>query len=236
MKRALLLAAAAVQLTIGFSVHAFSSINNDNDYNNEELAVGGYLSMGTAAVLGDGYAELYQINPDDKSLSYSAGGGAYFDYYLNPRLGVEAGLGFLGKGLRYTGYVLGEKWRTRARLVYMEIPISLKFNIDRRFQITAGIALWVALSGKEVTHTENARIETDWSEDRFWAPYHRANVGPKISFAYAVKAGPVHVVPGVTWMLHLINDFDNDDIQGDTEYVMREMNIMLNVGVEWCFR
>ena len=198
---------------------------------NEETAVGGYLAMGTATVLGDGYADLNGID-QDKSLSYSAGGGLYIDHYFNEWFGVEAGIGFLGKGARYKGSVLGEDWRMRLRFVYMEIPIALKLNIDRRFQITAGIALWVALTGKEVGNAGSVSVENKFDSDEDWAPYHRANVGPKLSFAYAIPVGPVNIVPGLTWMMHLINDIDT----ATADHTMREMNIMLQVGVDWFFR
>ncbi len=205
----------------------------------ETAAVGGTLTMGSATTLGEGYAGLARIDLQpglDKSLSFSAGGGAYIDYYFVPWFGVEGGIGFVGKGVRYKGAVLGEPWRTRLRLIYMELPISLKFNIARRFRIGLGVALWVAVSGKEKTHAGDAVIENKLDEDRLWAPYHRANVGPKVSLAYAIPLGPVHILPGASWMMHIVNDLDNDDIPGDTDYVMREMNVMLNVGVEWFFR
>jgi hypothetical protein len=230
MKRALLIKVAVAILSTTFAGNALAF--NDN----EVAALGGYVSMGTTTVLGDGYAELNQINLEDKSLSFAAGGGLYIDYYFNSWFALDAGMGFVGQGLRYRGYVLGEKWRTRVRLVCMEIPISLKFNIDRRFQIAIGIALWVAVSGKETTHAADADVENKWTEDRHWAPYRRANVGPKVSFAYAIPVGPIHIVPGLSWMMHLINDFDNGDIPNNGEFVMREMNIMLHVGVEWFFR
>ena len=231
--KATLLQLAPLLVLLGASGRAHALEKNLN----EETAVGGYLAMGTATVLGDGYADLPTHNIDQpKSLSYSAGGGFYIDHYLNEWFGIEAGIGFIGKGVRYKGSVLGEDWRMRLRLVCMEIPVALKFNIDRRFQITAGIALWVTVSGKETGKTGSVTIENKFDTDADWAPYRRANVGPKISFAYAIPVGPVNIVPGLTWMMHLVNDIDSNDVSATADYPMREMNIMLQVGIDWFFR
>ena len=210
------------------------SMSFRSETQNEKMAIGGILSMGIAMGIGDGYAEYMDVNPTWKTPRFAAGGGAYFNYYFAPWFGLHVGLVFVGKGTRYNGDILNESWHTRLALVYLELPFALKFNIDRRFQITAGGALWVAVFGKATTVAGDVEVEDDFEESD-WDSYHRANIGPKVSLAYSIPLGPINLVPGATWMFHTVNDLDNDEIPGKDDHQLRMMNVMIDVGVEWFF-
>jgi hypothetical protein len=182
-------------------------------------------------VVGDGYEELNPfVDQDDRTAMFSIGTYTYFDYYFTAIIGIEAGLGFLTKGVRFTP-VLPQMIRERA--VYMEIPVSFKLDY-RHFQCTFGLALFVALSGRNTTKTDNEDRDVEWDSDR-WDTIHRANLGPRLTLGYAIPVGPIYIVPGLTWMIHLINDLNNDEILGDVYHKVRATNVMFNIGVEWGF-
>jgi hypothetical protein len=117
--------------------------------------------------------------------------------------------------------------------------VAFKLNIHG-FQAAFGIALWVALAGKRTSADETSVVHTKWTSDGdpSWAMYHRANVGPWVNMGYAIEVGPVEIVPSVTWMMHGINDLDNDGIPPftiETDFQLRAMNVMINCGAQWGF-
>ena len=225
-------------IAIGLLVSFLSSsaVAYEGEHGDKKMVVGGNLSLGFAMVAGDGYEEIYNtpiidsdINRDNRTAKFSIGGDAYFDFYFTPMLGVEAGIGFLTKGIRFAD----GSWTHKTALTYMEIPVCFKVDY-RHFQGTVGLALFVALSGYTKTTYDNEEEKTKWGDDE-WEYVHRANLGPKMSFSYAIPVGPVFVVPGVSWSMHLINDLNNDEIPGDAAHNMRANNLMFNVGAEWGF-
>ncbi len=200
------------------------------------MYVGGFFGMGLAHMIAHGY-EGFSNNPDidrnNKTPSMSIGGGAYFIYYFTDMVGVQVGLGFLSKGTRFRWEAGGDRYVERIRLAYMEIPMLARINI-KKFQIGAGIALWVALAGKTMDKEPDTRIYTKWTATE-WDRYHRVNLGPWFNFGYAIPVGPVEIIPNFTWSMHLINDINNDGFDGDTGYRMRAMNFMFNCSVQWGF-
>lgn len=177
------------------------------------MVVGGQISMGIAHIIGDN---------NDAKPRFAGGGLVYFDYYLSEMLALEAGLGMVGKGSRYEEGPA----EIKGKGLYMEIPLGVKLNIQN-FRIGAFLAMYIGLTGKTKAEISGNESESDWE----WDHYRRFNLGPKISLGYAIPVGPVFIVPGMDWSLHLINEFK--DMPDDFDDSVRSMNIMFNVGVEF---
>jgi hypothetical protein len=178
-----------------------------------QFVIGGQLRLGMAHLIGDN---------DEAKIKFAGGGMAYFDFYLMEMLAIEAGLGLVGKGARYDeGEVTG-----RASGIYLEIPLGVKLNIHN-VRIGVFIALNLGLTGKTKMEMGGQESEDDWD----WDHYRRFNLGPKISIGYAIPVGPVWIVPGIDWSLHLLNEYY--DMPSGFDDSIRAMNIMFHVGVEF---
>jgi hypothetical protein len=175
------------------------------------FVVGGMMSMGMANIIGEAN------DTQDAKVRFAGGGSAYFDWYLMDMLALEGGLGFVGKGCRSGD---GDD-KTKLMLTYFEITLGAKLNIHN---FRAGLFLVPAfgLSGKFKNDDNSADYKWDDMETR------RANLGVKVGFGYAIPVGPIAIVPGLDWSMHLIND----QKEGDSA---RAMNIMINAAVEWGF-
>jgi hypothetical protein len=194
----------------------------------DRMVIGGYYTNGIAMVAGDGYEEWRNFDRDNRTAKFSVGGGGYFDFFFTPYVGIEAGIGFLNKGIRFSHS--GNSYKES--IVYMEMPFMVKIDF-RHFQAAFGFALSIALSGRSITKYDE-RKEIDRWDGNEWDYVHRANLGPKIALGYAIPVGPIFIVPGMSWTMHLINDLNNDDIPPDgTDYQARAVNLMFTVAVEW---
>ena len=96
-----------------------------------------------------------------------------------------------------------------------------------------------ALAGKSKSEGEieglDMSAEVKWNDD-MWDSYRRFNIGPKIVLGYAIPVGPISIVPGISWSLHLLNeykDLDDDDFEENDDDSIRAMNIMFRVGAEF---
>lgn len=187
------------------------------------FVVGAFMSMGMALAVGDLGEGV------DQKPRFAGGGGAYFDFYLMEILALEGGVGFIGKGYRTKEEEAGVEAKMWTRYIYMEIPLGVKLNI-KGFQAGVAVALNFALSGKVKTDVDGHENTHTVSGDD-WDDTMRFNFGPKITLGYAIPIGPIALVPGLSWSMHILNDYkgDVDDIKA------RAMNIMFNVGAEFGF-
>jgi len=189
------------------------------------MTIGAFINMGMAHMVGD---------YDDAKMRFAGGFGAYFDFYITPMLALEAGLGIEGKGMR----VEEGDWKSRQKVTYLEIPLGAKLNISN-FQASLLFVLDFALAGKTKSEGDveglDVSAEVKW-EDAQWDYYRRVNIGPKIVLGYAIPVGPISIVPGISWSLHLVNDYkdlDDDDFDENNDDSIRAMNIMFRVGAEF---
>ena len=184
------------------------------------MAIGAFVNMGMAHMVGDN---------DDAKMRFAGGFGAYFDFYVIPMLAIEAGLGIEGKGTRYDE----DDWDSREKITCLEIPLGVKLNISN-FQASLLFVLNFALAGKSKTEGEidgiDVSAEVKWDDD-MWDHYKRVNIGPKIVLGYAIPIGPISIVPGISWSLHLLNE--HKDMPDDFDDSIRAMNIMFRVGAEF---
>ena len=199
-----------------------------------QMVLGGYYNNGIAFEGGHGVEDWRIADRYHRTPKFSLGGGAYFDFYFTGLIGLEAGLGFLNKGVRFAD---GDEWY-KENLVYMELPVMIKFNI-KGFEAAAGLALFVGLTGRSVDkNNDDDRFIHPWNKDD-WDYVHRVNFGPKIVLGYAIPVGPIAIVPGMSWMIHLVNDLDNKEIDKDYPFIdnpdfqARAMNLMFFVAAEW---
>lgn len=174
------------------------------------MVVGGAISMGMAHSI---------VDEGDPKPRFAGGGSAYFDFYLMEMLALEGNLGMVGKGCRVE---VGDD-DVKTKLIYMEIGLGAKLNI-KGFRAALLVVPAIGLSGKY--KTDNASQDVDWDRDNI----RRFNLGLKVGLGYAIPVGPIAIVPGLDWSIHLLNDYDGP---GDAK--ARAMNLMFNVGVEFGF-
>ncbi len=184
------------------------------------VVVGAYISMGMAHWIGDVNSGKFR---------FAGGGGAYFNYYLSPTVALDMGLGFVGKGVRYKFTEGGEDTDLRLKLTYLRIPLGIKLNFSG-IQAAVQWELAFAIAGKLKTESEVLDIETkikgdDWDDMNI----RRVNMGPRVVLGYAIPLGPVSLVPGASWSMHVISEHKEGDDAA------RAMNIMFNVAGEFGF-
>jgi hypothetical protein len=187
------------------------------------MFVGAHGDVGLAHVVGNDTA--------DKKVRLAGGGGAYFDYYLNPMIALEGGIGVVGKGYRYRGPYVGSLYcgTKTVRLIFMEIPLGAKLNI-KNFQASVLFSINIALAGKTASDSNACPpSEHDWEEQQ-WGRYRRFNIGPKIVLGYAIPIGPVSLVPGVYWSMHVL---DNNWVT--SYHGPHAMNYMFRLALEFGF-
>ncbi len=194
------------------------------DAGHKKFAVGGYMGLGLTTLVGDDL-ELYGDEEDKPR--FSGGGAAYFDFYLMEILGLEAGIGFFGKGGRWD-----VDDDPRIKIQVLEIFFGAKLNI-KGFQAAVLIALDIGLKIKIKDD------DSESSDDDYWDYYRRFNLGPKIVLGYAIPVGPISLVPGVSWYIDLINGVNNEEIEDDwgydPEWKIRGMTLLFHVGAEFGF-
>ena len=186
------------------------------------MAIGAFINMGMAHMVGDN---------GDAKMRFAGGFGAYFDFYIIPMLALEAGLGIEGKGSRAEDE--DSDFKVRDKITYLEIPLGAKLNISN-FQASLLFVLNFALAGKTKSEGDFDGLdisgEVKWNDD-MWDHYRRVNIGPKIVLGYAIPVGPISIVPGISWSLHLLNEAK--DMPDDYDDSIRAMNIMFRVGAEF---
>jgi hypothetical protein len=166
--------------------------------------IGGHFSLGMANAVGEECE-------GDCRVRFAGGGGVYYDLYLSDVFALEIGVGLLGRGWEADGL----KWK----LLFLSVPLGVKLDLQG-FRIGVAVALEVGL-----------RARTDWEyqdQEDLWEYYDRLNFGPRVSLGYAIPVGPIAIVPGIDWSMHVLSaGHDDRFIEGP-----RFMNIMFNVGVE----
>lgn len=192
------------------------------------MALGVYFGPGVAMAAGNGYEHMSDnLTRDDRHGKLSIGSGIYFTYFANENTGAELGVGFVSKGILFKLDGSNDN-EHRLNLLYLEVPFGVKVDYNR-FLVGIQVAFYMALKG-----TRYGDVETPFT-DAEWDVHRRFNFGPKISFGYAIEAGPIFVVPGLTWSMHILSDIDSDSVSGGGTYNMRFVNLMFNIGVEWAF-
>ncbi len=101
--------------------------------------VGAQLDAGAAAIIGDDLSDL------DPKLRFAMGLGGHYEYRLNETLGLVTGLGFMGKGCRFSSkeYDYSERYK----LLYLTIPLGAQARFGN-IRAYGSIPLNFALRGK----------------------------------------------------------------------------------------
>jgi hypothetical protein len=230
--------AGAVAAASGGTAAAVSSSAVESAGGPKTFAVGLTFGLGIATITGDGWTEYMGIGSGDKKARFSFCGTGYFVYYFTPMIGLQAGLGFIGKGVRGKGEIAGTDFELKEKINYMEIPIALRLNVEY-FQAAVGLAMDIALTGETKTDADDHVTTRTWNDDN-WKYFHRFNLAPWIFAGAAIPAGPISVVPGISWSIHLINDLNKEEIHKDSgieedHLKAHAMNFMFHVGAEFGF-
>ena len=185
------------------------------------MVIGAQLSMGMAHAVGDD-----EVVGDAKP-KFGGGGYLYFDYYLLEILAIEAGLGIINKGYRIDESEGGVDYKSRVSIAYLEIPIGAKLNyMNIRAAVLFGFNIGFAGKAKEKEPQERD-TDIEFDEPDYT---RRFNISTKIALGYGIPVGPITIVPGLDWSIHLMNDYDGP--QSD-DYAARAMNLMFNCAVEY---
>ena len=173
------------------------------------MAVGAYLGMGMSLAVGS--------DTDAFDPKFAGGFGAYFDFYIMPMLALTGGMDFQNKGYRFDNG--GD---IRVSYFYLDIPLGAKLNINN-FRAALMVSLNFALAGKYKSDEYESDVE-DWDN------FRRFNLSPKIALGYGIPIGPITIVPGISWSMHLLKDAK--DIPTDS---IRNMLILFTAGAEFGF-
>ncbi len=187
------------------------------------LTVGAYMSMGM------GHA-FYTDDDADPKPRFAGGFAAYVDWYLADIFALEAGLGFLGKGARDEEDLGGDTYKLKIRAVYMEIPIGAKLNIAG-FQAALLLAPAFGVGG-EYKGEYNGDTDTDDIDFGDSGEPKVFNLGMKVVLGYAIPVWRLFIVPGISFNVDLLNEFDEDDINDEA---VRWWNLMFHIGAEFGF-
>ncbi len=111
----------------------------------------------------------------------------------------------------------------------MPLQVSIPLVVDLGVQQPNLDLPTFALAGKSKSESGDTETEHKWDGDD-WDNFRRFNMGPRIRVGYAIPVGPIAIVPGIYWSLHVLNENTGDN---SDDYAMRAMNIMFLVAVEF---
>jgi len=170
-----------------------------------------------------GMATMLVENCSNCSIRFAGGGGAHYNLYLADVFGLHAGISFTGRGLKASGLAnTTSQEEQKIKVVYMDIPLGIKLRFSH-FQLALGVSLDFALTGK----SENPDADFNDAAWELWA--RRFNLGAWIGFGWAIHAGPIDIVPGFSWNMHILDE----NTSGSAFGFVRPMNFMIDLGVEF---
>jgi hypothetical protein len=185
------------------------------------LTVGAYMAMGM------GHAFVSDDDADPKP-RFAGGFAAYVDWYLTDIFALQGGMGFIGKGAREEDADLEAKLRA----VYFEIPIGAKLNIQG-FQAALLLAPAFGVGGKYKWELDGNKHSDDIDFGDSGEP-KVFNLGLKVVLGYAIPlpVANLAIVPGLSFNVDLLNEYDEDDIDDEA---VRWWNLMFHIGAEFGF-
>ncbi|MFA6618776.1 MAG: porin family protein [Candidatus Neomarinimicrobiota bacterium] len=146
------------------------------------------------------YSENYQMNP-----GFHVGPTAEFSF--NEFLSLEAGVLLSTKGYASTTEILSTTTKTNTMLLYLDIPVTAKINVDLGDLGVFGAFgpyLGVGLSGKAKVKTIIGNIETSGDSEITWGEdgsYNRLDFGLTMGAGVDLNS----LLVGVYYNLGLIN-------------------------------
>jgi len=177
--------------------------------------VGGYAALGMASMIVE--------NCSNCSIRFAGGGGAHYNFYIGDVFGLHAGVAMTGRGLKASGLAnTTNQDEQKIKVLYLDVPLGIKLRFSS-FQLALGASLDFALSGKSENPDYDFR-DADWE---FWA--RRFNIGAWVGFGWAIHAGPIDIIPGFAFNVHIL---DEVTMEGANNSV-RPMNMMITLGVDY---
>jgi hypothetical protein len=170
-----------------------------------------------------GMATMIVENCSNCSIRFAGGGGAYYNFYLVDIFGLHAGVGLMGRGLKASGIAnQSDDEEQKIKILYLDVPLGIKLRLSH-FQLALGASLDFALSGKSVDPDYDFE-DQHWE---FWA--RRFNVGVWVNLGWAIPVGPIAIVLGFGFNMHLLDEVTMENANNS----VRPLNIMGNIGVEF---
>lgn len=183
----------------------------------------GYSMHVVGATMNLGMAAMIVENCSNCSVRFAGGGNAHYNLYLARMFAIHAGIEFMGRGLKASGLTnTTSADEQKIKIIYMDIPIGIKLRFSA-FQLALGVSLDFALVGKQ----ENPDADFNDAMWDLWA--RRFNLGAWMSFGWAIHAGPIDIVPGFSWNMHILDEDTGNSAFGS----VRPFNLMFDLGVEF---
>jgi hypothetical protein len=194
------------------------------------FTLGAHADFGVAGLIGEPGTD-YEKNAGPR---FAGAGGGYLDWYLNPHVALELGVGSAGRGYRYR--VEFEDTEPSGRTLFvrtLEIPLGVKLGAGW-LELTVALALEVGLSDE--TKTEGGSRSFTFDES-FWKWNRRFNFGPQLALGVPIPIGSrFRIVPGIAASIDLLDESacGKEDYCGFTSDG-RYANVAFRLGVEWGF-
>jgi len=183
----------------------------------------GYSTHVIGATASFGMATMLVENCSNCSIRFAGGGGAHYNFYLTELFGLHAGVGMMGRGLKASGLAnQTDDEEQKIKILYLDVPLGIKLRFSS-FQLALGVSLDFALTGKSENPDYDFR-DADWE---FWA--RRFNLGAWLAMGWAIHAGPIDIVPGFAFNMHILDEVTVENANNS----VRPLNIMFNLGVEY---
>jgi hypothetical protein len=177
--------------------------------------IGGYATLGMATMIVE--------NCSNCSIRFAGGGGAYYNLFPTRVFGIHAGVGLMGRGLKASGIAnQTDQEEQKIKVLYLDVPLGIKLRFGS-FRLGLGVSLDFALSGK----SENPDMDFNDEMWEFWA--RRFNLGAWMNFAWAIPVGPIAIVLGFGFNMHILDEVTMENANNS----VRPLNIMGNLGVEF---
>jgi len=189
----------------------------------DDPAPAGYSMHVIGATMNLGMATMIVENCANCSVRFAGGGNAHYNLYLAKVFAIHAGIEFMGRGLKASGFTnTTSEDEQKIKIIYLDIPIGIKLRFSS-FQLALGVSLDFALSGKS-ENPDADFADADWE---LWA--RRFNLGAWMSLGWAIHAGPIDIIPGFSWNMHILDEVT----MANANNSIRPFNLMFDLGVEF---
>lgn len=107
------------------------------------------------------FTNLYIDEVDDTNMLTSFNAGVFAEFPLTQGISIMPELNFSRKGSEVEESVLGETYKAKFKLSYLEVPVLLKFNVTPNFNLHAGPYFAYLLDAKtDIENSAGENIET----------------------------------------------------------------------------
>lgn len=115
------------------------------------------------------FTNLYVDEVDDTNILTSFNAGVFAEFPITQGVAIVPELNFSRKGSEVENTILGETYKSKFKLSYLEIPVLLKLNIAENFSLHAGPYFAYLLDAKtDIVNESGSNVNTiDYDTDDF---------------------------------------------------------------------